>query len=1252
MKVLFGIGRALSGWHWHCQCSNQQRSTAPFEKVLFGTTAYPYRLRMKPLNLLRILALVVVGATVGAPRALSCEEHFSSPATQSAIAAADNIFFLRMTNETTLSTIERCALASAVLKNPSKRVNLFSNSISCDLLQTTAHADIHLIRFNVSSVYDGTPFEEWFHRRDWDVAFRGVHLTDSFRLVLLYRFGGVYMDTDVISYRSLDGIGVTIGLEDPWVINNAVMSFPRGHAFVYQLMHDFVLRFRSDFWGWNGPRLITRVWMQHFVDAGGDAVTLAPVEEYYLISWRDGEDKWKRLFSPASALEVSDLLRRTRVIHFWHSLLSPLFSSFQSGAPFFETVAGQIMYASCPNLQEFADRHEPSASSYGLEMAAADSLWLGVYPSIEIMGGRVHPPHSLDGSWNENQCGFLGASVNVVEIAIPTRTENWTLSFWVNTFILDATSRMWPQDTPPTQPLCIPHCNFGIPAVALTENSLASRIAAEHAHGDVFVLSLEQGHLAIGNSKAEWSRTVSSIADGRWHHVSIVVSPAATPGSFFLHLVLDGLLHIEHIELTQTATVFSHIVFGSPSIHGGGLFVDELGLIEHSVSLSDIVRIRNLQLLASAKIHCSPTMPWFGAAVSSPPDARVMTMIISDARESSVAQRMTVRSTWLALASNPRRHIFCVGDGGDDALLDLEAVQYGDLVHVPVNDVYQHLSGKVFACLSRTQTLFGGTFDFLVKTDHDVFLRIDVLELELGAILAQHRAAADGAAQLLHWRGFAYNDIPPMRDLSDKNADSQNPLAVFPPYTAGVGYILSAAIVAELTALRNPVMSLNEDQTLGLWMEQRVASGSRRVSPIHDIRFQQWATCFSAQVAIHFSTPSKLMGLVAHNLRAGRNLCDGVGASPCCLCCDCEASCQSWFTCDEKGARLNSFVSLGSLIPPLAPLSDLLTSTELLSRIKTFKPSSFDCPFEFGKWHAVGQMQLMLAPLDGVELTCPRDVLLSRTQTPSFCAASISFRQLTLGCTPSDTESELDSAALVSEGAQSLGYRSTPRTTPPQFSSCEPVAPSKKPRSKQLLLFSAMVDTAGACTLHDLEPNMRESRIAPAYFERNYYGPPFYGSFAAYCGAFVDVHHADGSVSILRSAFARNASRHLHYQVLRVFNEADIVDAVVTIVQPSSPSSSSIIRVSDISLLQLSGVAEEMSGYQGALRTASQVYGMDPRQRSSFFRGSLPFVLSPRPLLFGWFPVYVTVASALFIVAYYVRTHRNKRRGAMRPHGS
>lgn len=88
---------------------------------------------------------------------------------------------------------------------------------------------------------------------------------NAFRLALVYRFGGFYFDADMLFRAGArvtalpEGVGWQMGIgKEP--LNNAAFRFsePRD-AVLWLLMEDFVRNYDGDKWGWNGPRLVTRV---------------------------------------------------------------------------------------------------------------------------------------------------------------------------------------------------------------------------------------------------------------------------------------------------------------------------------------------------------------------------------------------------------------------------------------------------------------------------------------------------------------------------------------------------------------------------------------------------------------------------------------------------------------------------------------------------------------------------------------------------------------------------------------------------------------------------------------------------------------------------------------------------------------------------------------------------------------------------------------------------------------------------------
>jgi hypothetical protein len=147
------------------------------------------------------------------------------------------------------------------------------------------------------------------------------------------------------------------------------------------------------------------------------------------------------------------------------------------------------------------------------------------------------------------------------------------------------------------------------------------------------------------------------------------------------------------------------------------------------------------------------------------------------------------------------------------------------------------------------------------------------------------------------------------------------------------------------------------------------------------------------------------------------------------------------------------------------------------------------------------------------------------------------------------------------------------------------------------LLVAAWVDTSEACMVDGFGGDVRASLLR---LEHGYSGPPRFGSFASFCGFFVDVVHEDGSTTTWLSSFARNASRHFHAEVFRISNPSPMVSAVVTAKIPASAKLSSV-AISDVSLHALrfsDGRGKENA--QAALATLSlYAWQLDPRQHRS-----------------------------------------------------
>ncbi|KAG0301696.1 hypothetical protein BGZ98_008124 [Dissophora globulifera] len=207
-----------------------------------------------------------------------------------------------------------------------------------------------------------------------------------------------------------------------------------------------------------------------------------------------------------------------------------------------------------------------------------------------------------------------------------------------------------------------------------------------------------------------------------------------------------------------------------------------------------------------------------------------------------------------------------------------EQDQHDDLLILPVSDTYEDLSLKVFKALEWSNKF---KFDFLCKTDDDIFVRWDVIARELVELGPTH----------YYWRGLAYWDILPITNPENKNIEHEFKLGMFPPFVAGSLYIFSRDVVTLLTYPGPRIFTKNEDQNIGIWLHPY------NIRPIHDKRIQQWDVCENDMIAKHFSdafTPLESMHSMYTNVKENRPACQGFRQVYCAACYSCLGRSNHW----------------------------------------------------------------------------------------------------------------------------------------------------------------------------------------------------------------------------------------------------------------------------------------------------------------------------------------------------------------------
>ncbi|XP_047148053.1 lactosylceramide 4-alpha-galactosyltransferase-like [Vigna umbellata] len=195
-------------------------------------------------------------------------------------------------------------------------------------------------RFRVQAVapdlpflFKGTPAEAWLNelmkgKKDPGKISLFQNLSNLMRLAVLYKYGGVYLDTDFIVLKPLSVLRNSIGAQSMdsgnknWTrLNNAVLIFDMNHPLLLRFINEFVLTFNGNKWGHNGPYLVSRV-VERLGERPGFNLTILPPLAFYPADLKRigglfrkpktrGESKWVE----AKLLQLSS---ESYGVHLWN----------------------------------------------------------------------------------------------------------------------------------------------------------------------------------------------------------------------------------------------------------------------------------------------------------------------------------------------------------------------------------------------------------------------------------------------------------------------------------------------------------------------------------------------------------------------------------------------------------------------------------------------------------------------------------------------------------------------------------------------------------------------------------------------------------------------------------------------------------------------------------------------------------------------------------------------------------------------
>ncbi|XP_060689947.1 alpha-1,4-N-acetylglucosaminyltransferase-like [Hemiscyllium ocellatum] len=179
------------------------------------------------------------------------------------------IIFLQTSSELNPKPLVMCSIESAARLNPNKPVYFFMKAFTGNVSAfwepeykaiplLSSFKNVIILPLNPQELFHNTPLAGWYEKVDPSKEVHWIHvLSDGCRLVLLWKYGGIYLDTDTISLKPLEFRNFIVA-ESANYASNGILGFNRSHPFLENCLTDFVEKYNGAVWGQQGPTLITR----------------------------------------------------------------------------------------------------------------------------------------------------------------------------------------------------------------------------------------------------------------------------------------------------------------------------------------------------------------------------------------------------------------------------------------------------------------------------------------------------------------------------------------------------------------------------------------------------------------------------------------------------------------------------------------------------------------------------------------------------------------------------------------------------------------------------------------------------------------------------------------------------------------------------------------------------------------------------------------------------------------------------------
>lgn len=172
-----------------------------------------------------------------------------------------------------ITSRQACAVESAAKLNPSYDVYLlysspgvfnFKNTESDRFLQALLnYTNVKIMHLDYEKYTKDTLVQELYSSGQIEYSdYSRSHASDVLRYLTMFKYGGIYLDLDVVVTKSLENLSPNYaGSESDKNVAAGVLNFSPtgiGHYHAKSCLNDLKHHFNGNDWGNNGPGVITR----------------------------------------------------------------------------------------------------------------------------------------------------------------------------------------------------------------------------------------------------------------------------------------------------------------------------------------------------------------------------------------------------------------------------------------------------------------------------------------------------------------------------------------------------------------------------------------------------------------------------------------------------------------------------------------------------------------------------------------------------------------------------------------------------------------------------------------------------------------------------------------------------------------------------------------------------------------------------------------------------------------------------------